>query len=377
MRRRNRKSLINLIVFATVLFFILYLNRSTSHPTYNWTQIRYKARSYTSPPIRGICPGLVASSKPALVVARVEADGSTDWLSSPSIENKYHLCIYTADAPVSSSQNLQLPANRGHEAMAYLTFIIDNYASIPASGAVFVHGSRFAWHNDHPDYDNTALLSLLNVSAAITAHGYHNLRCDWRASTCLAAEAPPQRSLETKMRAVLEPWNMRAVSDQALPGALMAIFGHDLDQESQLGRDDAVRSQCCAQFVVARHSIWRWEREEYVALRQWLLDGSAGSGTAANTAAPSDDRVAGRILSYVWHILFIREARFNSQGPLSGVQSGVDLQRLNSLACPRAEECYCRLYGRCGLECSSGSCLGQYHLPQDLKLPEDWAATHS
>ena len=377
MRRRSRKSLVNLTVFATVLIFILYLNRPTSHPTYNWTRISYRSRSNTSPPIRGICPGLADSLKPALVVARVEANSSADWLSSPPIENKYHLCVYTADAPISGSINLQVPANRGHEAMAYLTFIIDNYASIPASGAVFVHGSRFAWHNDHPDYDNAFLLSLLNLSAAVAVHGYHNLRCDWRASTCLAAEAPPQGSLETKMRAVLEPWNMRAVSDQALPGALMAIFGHDFDQEPLLGRGDAVRSQCCAQFVVARSSIWRWERKEYVALRQWLLDGSAGSETAGKTAAPSDDRVAGRILSYVWHILFIQQAETDSQKPLSDIRGGVDLQRLNLLACPGAEECYCRLYGRCGLGCSSGSCPGEYRLPQDLKLPEDWAATHS
>lgn len=377
MRRRSRKSVINLIGFAIVLILILYLNRPTSHRTYSWTKISYRTRSITSLPIRGICPDLADSLKPALVVARVEADGSTNWLSSPSIGDKYHLCIYTADAPISASNNLQLPANRGHEAMAYLTFIIDNYVSIPASGAVFVHGSRFAWHNDHPDYDNAALLSLLNVSAALAPHGYHNLRCDWTASTCSAAEALPQGSLETKMRAVLEPWNMRAVSDQALPGALLAIFGDNTDLVSQLGRDDAIRSQCCAQFVVARNSIWRWEKEEYVALRQWLLDGSAGSRTAGKTAAPSDDRVAGRILSYVWHILFIRERRIDSQEPLSNIGIGVDLQRLNTLACPHAGECYCRLYGRCGLECSSGSCLGQYRLPQDLKLPEDWASMHT
>ena len=36
--------------------------------------------------------------------------------------------------------------------------MIDDYDDTPAVGAVFVHGSRRAWHNDAPDYDNAALL---------------------------------------------------------------------------------------------------------------------------------------------------------------------------------------------------------------------------
>ena len=374
MRRRTRKSILNLALFGTALVFILYLNRARSHTTYAWTKIRYQTTSNALPAANGICPGLSQSSKPALVVARVAADGPSDWLTVPSIKNKYHLCVYTADSSVdSASDHVQVPANRGHEAMAYLTFIIDNYAHLPAAGAVFVHGSRYAWHNDHVDYDNTALLSVLNVSAALAPWGYHNLRCDWSAGTCTASESPPQGSLETSVRARLEPWNSRAVSDAALPDALATLFG-DESGHSRLGRGDAVRAQCCAQFVVARENIWRWEKEEYVALRQWLLDGSDGSGPSRRNinAAPSDDRVAGRILSYVWQILFLRLGLQPNQASVH-----VDLERLNELACPHAESCYCRLYGRCDLEgCRSGSCPGQYRLPPNLKLPDDWALTH-
>ena len=57
--------------------------------------------------------------------------------------------MYTADAPrEESSVHLQVPANKGHEAMAYLTFLIDNYEEVPERGVVFVHGTRWAWHND-------------------------------------------------------------------------------------------------------------------------------------------------------------------------------------------------------------------------------------
>lgn len=400
MRRRTQRSLVNIALFGSALFLIMYLNRHQSNnKTFAWTTIRYKTTSTTLPETRGICPGLAGSSKPALVVARVAADGDSNWLNA--LADLYHICVYTADAPVDThSTHLQVPANRGREAMAYLTFLIDNYADVPAAGAVFIHGTRWAWHNDALDYDNVALLAILNVSAALAPSGYHNLRCDWSASMCSPSSAPPQGSLETTMRTVLEPWNARAISDAALPRALAALFGGDgsaagLDSVADEyalphglerlipGRTDAVRAQCCAQFVVARDRVWQHSRDEYVALRQWLLDGSSDSGAKENSqsrsAAPRDDGVAGRILSYLWHILFMQQDKSNAQNPSPDAYGGVNLEQLNTLACPRADDCYCRLYGRCNLEgCKNpGHCHSQYILPPDLRLPNDWIVTHS
>jgi Protein of unknown function (DUF3431) len=357
MRRTTRKALINVSLFGTVLFLIIYLNGPHSKgKTFAWNEIRYKPSSAKLPESRGICHGLSTSSKPALVVSRVAADGDPKWLDP--LSKLYHFCVYTVDAPVPDSRYLQVPANRGHEAMAYLTFIIDNYDHIPSAGAVFVHGARFQWHNDEPQYDNVALLSALNISRALEPSAYHNLRCDWSLSTC-PSSVPPQGSFETSSQATLVPWDDRAASDAGLPNALATIFGSEDAMAVRLGGSDSVRSQCCAQFVVSRESILRHSREEYIALRQWLIEDKRG------------DLVVGRILSYVWQILFIKQ---NGAGPGNG---GVDLDRLNKQACPSAEECYCRLYGRCNLErCTTGSCYGQYQLPEDLKLPNDWAETH-
>lgn len=370
MRRKTRKAVVHLTIFLGALLCILYVNLPQSSSTiFRWDRIRYQTIATKLPAARGICPGLSSTSKPALVISRVVADGDAKW--SDGLANLYHRCIYTADAILDpTSFNLQVPANRGHEAMGYLTFIIDNYDHIPAAGAVFVHGSRWAWHNDAPDYDNDSLLAVLNITRALEPHGYHNLRCDWSLSTCPASVAP-QGSLETSSQAFLSPWDYRAISDAALPAALASLFGgNGYVREVNLGRIATVRSQCCAQFVVSRESIWQHSQAEYAALRQWLLD---GSNPNKKRAAPVDDKVAGRILSYVWHILFIKQARSEH-----GI-ANVDLERLNEQACPSAEECYCRLYGRCGLRgCDGpGSCAGQYNLPQDLKLPADWAATHS
>lgn len=377
--RRNQRALINIFCFVTLLVVVLFVNRTSSSVRgFAWTTIRYSSSTLSHPPSRGICPSL-SRTKPALVVARVEADGDPKWLKS--LSDRYDLCVYTADAPTDlESTHLQVPENRGHEAMAYLTFIIDNYDNIPEAGVVFVHGSRWSWHNDHPDYDNFALLTALNVSAALTPLGYHNLRCDWSASTCDASSAPPQGSLENSFRAVLQPYDPRVISDSALPYSLAILFGGHAHKSAEgrrdllLGRGDAVRSQCCAQFAAARESIWQHSRNEYLALRQWLLDGSnranANQGPLHENAAPSDDRVAGRILSYLWHILFIRQE--------SRQDGKIDLQQLNKLACPRADECYCRLYGRCNLPgCANpAQCYGQYRIPPDFKLPDNWAAIH-
>jgi len=183
------------------------------------------------------------------------------------------------------------------------------------------------------------------------------------------------------MNAVLEPFNARVVSDAALPKALMHMFGRQGSSENRqsgeaaghpvvLGRSDPVRSQCCAQFVVAKENVLRHSREEYVALRQWLLDDSPD-------AAPADDRTSGRILSYVWHILFLPPHVYSPRVSEEGV-IGVDLDRLNRMACPSAQECYCRLYGRCNLRgCVEGSCQGQYVVPPEYKLPADWEAKHA
>lgn len=365
MPRRVNRFAIQFAIFVGVLLFILFLNRPQSSTSRDkrlkWNEIRYKPQHEKTIESRGICPSLAGSKKPALVVSHVTADGDPSWINE--LSQKYHICLYEADGPGDkSSKYLQVPANRAHEAMVYLTFIIDNYHHIPEAGVVFVHGSRWAWHNDEPTYDNSALLAALDVHSALQTWGYHNLRCDWSVSTC-PASVKPQGSLETSLQAIVTPWDARAVSDSALISALKNLFGGD-QEDGVLDRHDTVRSQCCAQFVVGRKNILQHTIGEYTALRQWLLETDA-------LAAPSDDRVAGRILSYVWHILFIKRAEIEDNGAMS-------LQKLNTVACPRASDCYCRLYGLCDLEnCSDGHCYGQYKIPPDYKIPDDWASTHS
>lgn len=376
MRRTTRKAVLNFSIFGTALLLILFFNReSSSSRAFAWSTVQYRSSTRSLPPAHGVCPGLLDTQKPALVVSRVEADGDAKWLDT--LADKYHICVYNVDGSASADglQELRAPSNRGHEAMAYLTFIIDNYEAIPEAGIVFVHGSRWSWHNDAPDYDNKALLLDLNVPSALEQNGYHNLRCDWSAGTCGESAIPgqqpktlPQGSLELKMTARLEPWNKRAVSDAALPAVFARFFGgEDPSAEVLLGRSDILRAQCCAQFVVARERVHQHSRDEYMAIRQWLL---------SEESIQFDDRIAGRILSYLWHVLFLPD--WSQTDASDSATKTVDLGLLNSLACPNAEACYCRLYGRCKLQCKHpGHCLGQYSVPKDYKLPDDWIYKHS
>ncbi|KAF4304614.1 6-phosphogluconate dehydrogenase NADP-binding protein [Botryosphaeria dothidea] len=80
---------------------------------------------------------------------------------------------YRADAWFPP-KHLRLPANKGNEAMVYLTFIIDNYHDFPPY-AVFTHGHLDSWHQEG---DLIALVRALNLEA-LEREKYIALRCDW------------------------------------------------------------------------------------------------------------------------------------------------------------------------------------------------------
>lgn len=57
-----------------------------------------------------------------------------------------------------------------------------------------------------------------------------------------------------------------------------------------------VAAACCAQFAVARWQILRRSRGEYEKYRKWLIETELG------------DEESGRVLEYMWHIIFGRPA---------------------------------------------------------------------
>nr|POF02497.1 hypothetical protein CFP56_58128 [Quercus suber] len=164
-------------------------------------------------------------------------------------------------------------------------------------------GREFDPRNDlfarvDPDFQKPAFV-IASVYADKSWEWSQSLEIKFHASTCDPRKGKPKGSLEKAVDAKLDPWNARDVSDGKLPKAFVILFG---DAEKHVGkvmlsRTETVRSQSCAQFVVSKESIHQHTREEYIALRQWLLD---------DGVAPNDDKISGRILLYLWHILFIK-----------------------------------------------------------------------
>jgi len=182
---------------------------------------------------------------------------------------------------------LHTSTNKGHEALVYLTYIIDNYEQLP-SIVVFLHshknGWRTAWHTDTPGHSNVISLHLLNLDFVRKA-GYVNLRCNWG----------PGCQLQDRHNAHVTPEHWHS------------IFGNDTAMPELIG------AACCAQFAVSKEQVLARQKEEYEHYRNWVLD------------TPLPDETSGRVMEYLWHIIFGKQ----------------------SLFCPDRDRCYCEVYGMC------------------------------
>lgn len=204
-----------------------------------------------------------------LVVAST-AQEDTSWLERYLPEWRAHrYVVNNASAP------LTVPANKGREAMVYLTHIIDAYEELPPN-LVFVHASRFAWHNDDPDYD--ALPALRNLRLPhLREAGYVNLRCVWVIG-CPSEIRPVEDEGHTNDGAPSAKGVYKQAWGELMPGAPPV--------------PDVVAVGCCSQFAVTRETIQSRPIEDYLRFRDWLL------------ATPLDDSLSGRIFEFSWHSKF-------------------------------------------------------------------------
>ena len=137
---------------------------------------------------------------------------------------------------------------------------------------IFIHSSRFAWHNDDPDYD--ALPTLRNFRIPyLQEAGYANLRCVW------AIGCPEE----------IRPVEDEGHTNDGVPSA-KGIFKQAW---SELMEDtpvpEVVAVSCCSQFGVTRDTIRSRPVEDYIRFRDWLL------------ATPLEDALSGRVFEFSWH----------------------------------------------------------------------------
>ncbi|KAI9817782.1 MAG: hypothetical protein M1827_000901 [Pycnora praestabilis] len=222
-----------------------------------------------------------------LIVPRTTEENIT-WISSeiPDLE----AVIYTANDPHAS---LHPPKNKGHEVMIYLSYIIDNYDTLPDI-MLFMHAHRYSWHNDDI-LDNDAVQMIQQLSnERVMREGYVNLRCHWSPG---CPEWLHPASLEANVGKQEEPLVARAWSE---------IFPNEPIPET-LGQP------CCAQFALSRDRVRSIPLNQYTQYRDWLL------------RTTLTDYVSGRVFEYAWQFVFTG----------------------NTILCPAMHICYCDGFGVC------------------------------
>jgi hypothetical protein len=213
-------------------------------------------------------------------------------------EHSWQHAIYHVDEPTS---HFHTPLNKGREAMAYLTYIIDTYQDLPKMVAfIHPHGTGWpaAWHNDAPGYDAVTMLTTLGEEFVLE-HGYANLRCLHNPG-CPAEVRP--------FRGPYEEGEEHKPHEQAMAASWIELFGGDNSSVPEV-----LATPCCSQFAVSRSQILARPKQEYEHFRDWLLK------------TELDDFTSGRVFEYLWHVIFGGEA----------------------VHCPNQNSCYCDQYGRC------------------------------
>lgn len=251
----------------------------------------------TSEPTATASP--TASSK-AIVMGKLTSE-ETDWVGQELPD--WQQAIYVVDLPANASSptGLRTKINKSKEAMPYLTYIIDNYPNFPDVMA-FVHAHRKgypqAWHTDARDHDAVNMLNDLRLDT-VMERGYVNLRC-------LDNPGCPD-----EIRPWRDPLDPEKLPEQIYPYIYADFFNLSLREVRQ--QVEVVATPCCAQFAVSRAQILQRPKEEYERYRTYIEE------------TTYDDDTIGRVLEYMWHIIFGAEA----------------------VHCPRASTCYCEVFGRC------------------------------
>ena len=202
-----------------------------------------------------------------LVMGRLKKD-DISWVEQelPNLQT----AVYVVD---DDSGPLRIPKNKGHEAMVYLTYIIDHYDNL-SDTSLFFHPHKITWHNNILlNLDTVFTINSLS-DARVAREGYFNARChhdpgcpDW-----LHLDRPK------------EEWDLIKKTEER-------FFTKDVWQELHPGAPfpTSVSQPCCAQFAVSKDRIRERPLAEYIRYREesWSILGSICSLVYRSSALQS------------------------------------------------------------------------------------------
>ena len=224
-----------------------------------------------------------------LVMGRLTTEDAS-WVEDDALN--VNTSVYVVDMP-----NGGVPANKGHEAMAYLTYIIDHYDNL-SDTTLFFHAHPEAWHNNVLlDMSSAKTVQRLS-SARVEREGYMNSRChhDPGCPNWIHVDRPEAE------------WDLATKGEEPY---FTSTVWKELHGDAPI--PPAISQPCCSQFAVSRDRIRSVPISRYEHIRNWLLTTGLFDG------------VSGRIMEYTWQLIFTDGAEF----------------------CPPIHECYCDGYGIC------------------------------
>lgn len=228
----------------------------------------------------------------AVVIGRLSSENVT-WLDEAALPPSIQTFVYTVDAS-DPTTTLRIPKNKGHEAMVYLTYIIDHYSTL-SDVTIFLHAHQWAWHNNELLNHNAAEMITRLSSERVYREGYMSLRCHWKPG-CPEWVHP----------GVVGTPDINRPEEGAMAPAWSLLF-------PSAPIPTVIGTPCCAQFALSRDRILSIPLEKYIHFRQWLL------------TTPLPDATSGRVFEYLWSYIFTSQ-------PIS---------------CPDQRICYCDGYGIC------------------------------
>ena len=191
------------------------------------------------------------------VVSRYQKN--VDWVYNLNNINKF--CIYDKETP---ENKYNIPVNKGHEASAYLKYIIDHYDSL-TDFTFFIHDEEYAWHH------SGSVIDKFN-EAVLSNKLYYNIndRCVNSMQMCLKV------CNERNWMADFANWYNEHIE--------MYVPSYTLDLD-EMNRNSA-------QFLVHKSIIRKLPIEFYQKLYNWII------------TTNMQNYQSSRFLEWTWHIFW-------------------------------------------------------------------------
>ena len=185
------------------------------------------------------------------------------WLYNLKDELDYmtiSVCDKLSNPNYAGSGDCDVDTNHGHEASAYLKFIINHYDTLP-NNICFIHGHNRAWHQKNPMRE---LLSKINTNSKRLPDF-----CSLNGFLTPDPDAPHQ----------VQEWGRgRDRMKESFPKFYNKYMKHKYT-------GNGLRYDCCAQFCTTKDKIHKLPKEAYELLAQELLQCKDGIGMTERCAA--------------------------------------------------------------------------------------------